>query len=143
MEDVATVTLTSLMLFGSIRLFIKYGGLDLNKSTVVKAHITNAYETIEESGKAQARIFAFNLEGVGQTLGVRRKYSLSSDLIHILKKGDYVTVYYIADKSQFNTDVLQIEKAGEVIIDYETYVGTNTSMASLMVFRVGVSFQGR
>lgn len=124
-EGIVILGLSGLMLAASIKMFRRDIGLNLEETTKAKGQLKKAYTTTRQTGGQGLKsrtVFAFNMENVEQTLGAYRPSQDYSALMQKLQVGDTITVYYSPNASDaINIDVYQIEKSGEVVLDYDGY----------------------
>lgn len=113
------------------------GSVNLNKADKITGQITQAHETTKRtSGKYGAKytpVFAFKLDSYNYILGVYRPSKNYNILLNNLKVGEVVTVtykHYPQDK--INLSVYQIEKAGQIVLEYDSYK-KNHILASILV----------
>lgn len=69
-------------------------------------------------------VFFIRLENMAMKLGVYRMSRNYEDLLQKTNIGDLVTVYYIGrynKKENVNIDLIQVEKAGHILIDKSEY----------------------
>ena len=85
--------------------------------------------TIRESSNQKASVFYLNLEGLEQTLGVYRMNRNYQDLTDRINKNDHLTVYFLSGpSSDINIDLVQIEKAEQIILAKSEYESKESSI---------------
>lgn len=132
-QIVAVLVVAGAMLFAAGKMYFVDGGVDLETADKISGEVTKAYETTRRTtGKYSSNVpvFAFRLNNYDQTLGAYRPSRDYKKLLHNLRPGDTVTVYYKPmPKDKINIDVYQIEKAGQVILDYDSYKRNHKGVA--------------
>ena len=132
-QTIAALVLASTMLLAAGKMYFVDGCVDLDKTYKITGQITTAYKaTRRTTGKYSSNIpvFAFTLNKYDQTLGAYRPSGNYKNLFENLKPGDTVTVYFKPrPKDKLNIDVYQIEKAGQVVLDYDSYKRNHKGVA--------------
>ena len=134
------------MLLAAGKMYFVDGGVDLRKADKITGQITRAYQATRRTTGKHAKnlpVFAFTLNNYDQTFGAYRPSRNYRKLLNNLKSGDTVTVTYKPNsKDQINIDVYQIEKAGQVVLDYDSYkrnhIGVSIFVGLLAVLMIVV-----
>lgn len=143
-QIIAVLIVAGFMLLAAGKMYFVDGGVDLDKADKITGQITSAYETTRRTtGKyaSDVPVFAFTLDNYDHTLGAYRPSRDYTALLNNLKKGDTVIVTYKPmPHDKINIDVYQIEKSGEVILDYNSYkrnhIGASILVAVLAILMI-------
>ncbi|MFT3935800.1 MAG: hypothetical protein QM726_19385 [Chitinophagaceae bacterium] len=131
-------TLGAIILFLSsfIYFFLAYGGfkeqnINLNGCSKIESVIIDKgldYRIGSKGVKSQC--FYIRLKDYHKKLGVYRMRKNYSDLLLKFNTGDTVTVYYRNNKLQenINIDLVQVEKAGKILLDKKEYEKKESSL---------------
>lgn len=135
LQTVAVLIVGCFLLLAASNMYSE-GSVNLDKADKITGQITQAYETTRStSGKyaSDIHVFAFELGNHNQILGVYRPSKNYKKLLENLKPGDVVTITYRPiPQDKININVYQIEKAGQVVLEYDSYK-ENHILASILV----------
>ena len=100
--------------------------IDLSKTDVITGHVTNAGIERKSGGgyriQIDGKVFFFTLDNSDEIFATYRPNQNYRKLTNSIKIGDIVTINYSGGNSkEFNLNVYQIEKEGQIIQDYKSY----------------------
>lgn len=97
--------------------------------------VITARSTFVSPGTAKA--FTFQLDNLSMPLGTHRPWDDYTKLLNEINVGDTLTVYFQKHPThKLNLDVYQIEKNGQVLQDYESYIRNNKKAVVLLTLLV-------
>lgn len=120
---IAIFAFSIMLIFGAVKIARK-ASFDLKEVTKAKGAVLSLRETMRRTGGKTrvARVVAFNISSVVQTLGVAGGVYTNEGFARYLKLGDTVVVYYKQGQiNDINLNVYQVEKGDQVIFSAKAY----------------------
>ncbi len=110
---------------GSIFSLINDININLSKSKYIIGQVTftdiRQIQNFTIRWTSYSRVFYFKLNNSNQNFAVHRAYEVYNDLQSNIKVGDTVKVYYRSSIMDYNRHVFQVEKDGNILVDYKDY----------------------
>jgi hypothetical protein len=123
---------------GSIFSIINDTNIDLAKSKYVIGRVTfvdvRQIQNFTIRWTSYSRVFYFKLKNSNQNFAVHRTYEVYTDLQSNIKVGDTVEVYYRSSIMDYNRHVFQVEKDGNILVDYKDYNEKASEWAGIGLF---------
>ncbi len=119
----ASIIMGLVLVYVASKMYQRDIGVNLKDTTRVQGIITRAFDTTDTEEADlfdKKRIFAFQVSGVAQTMGTSERAEDYDKAKAALTPGTAITMYYRPNAfSAPNTDIYQLEKGNEIIIDYK------------------------
>lgn len=133
----------TLMMFTLAIIGYNNSHVDLSKVDSCKGYVTDEAIVLKR-GKMNLNVFYFRINGTNENFASYNIHQDYSKLVDNIKIGDDLKVYYKKTQStDYNLDVIQIEKKGKIILpknEFESkeysliYIGIIGGLAMLIIF---------
>jgi hypothetical protein len=103
--------------------------VDLDKVDVYEGIVTDRGIALKRGKKMSVNVFYFRMKGLDDLLASYNMDQNYSKLMSHINTGDFLKIYFKESKySDFNLNVIQIEKNNEVILDKNEYETKETAL---------------
>lgn len=138
-----SILVASLLIAVTIKFYKKDINIDLNQvdkitGIVASCGVTEKSSVVGGRLKVNGAVFYIYLDNSSQYYGTYKPSQDYTALVEKIKAGDEITIYYNErQNNELNLDVYQIEKNGEILVNYENY-NSNYKKLSLLTGIMGL-----